>query len=147
MINAGTVVDLTVRGQTETSQFQIVFTPTMLRGSAIEFLAQRFDVVDVQVATDDLIITGTLPWTYTARVRVRTRDAFASASDVASIAANAFYQASGTLPTVTVSSTSNAPGASQPLPEPWGGFNFPDVPVTTTIVVAAVAILVLAWKF
>lgn len=136
------MLDFSVRGQTEWSQFQVVFTPTMLRGEVIAVLSQRVDVIDVAIETGDTIITGTLPWSYTARVRVRTRVAHAQASDVGSIVANAFYQGSGTMPTVTIGSGGLGSGE---LPRTPG--QLPGIPVTTTIVVAAVALLVLAWKF
>lgn len=101
MIAAGSTLTFTVRGTTEAAQFQLVFTPGMLRAAVVAQLAAIVEPVRVDVTTDDTVITGTLPWTYRADVQVKTRVAHASAEDVKAIVAGAFFTASGNMPTVT----------------------------------------------
>jgi len=142
-VPAGTVLDFTVRGTTEWSQFQVFFTPTMLQGNVQNILSQRFaQPVAVRVETGDTVITGTMPWSYTASVRVKTIDAHAFQADVGSIIANAFYQACGTMPNVSYAGV----GADADLPAPVT-FDLPSFSWPTALVVAGVAVLVLAWKF
>lgn len=140
MVPAGSVLDFNVKGQTEWSQFQVFFTPTMLTGDVKTILAKTLDVVDVSVDTGNVIITGTIPWSYTATARVKTRVAHAEERDVGSIVANAFFKASGTMPSVTFK------GYASDAPIP-GTPKLPSLSITTAIGLAAVAILVLAWKF
>jgi hypothetical protein len=132
MIAAGSSLTFTVRGTTEASQWQVVFTPGMLRSGVVDVLSRVLDVVRVDVSSDDTIITGTLPWTYRADVQVRTRAAYAQSNDVAAIVANAFAQAGGNVPTVS---------AGYDLE-----FTPPELSWKVVIAIGAVAVLVIAFK-
>jgi hypothetical protein len=146
VIPAGTVLDFNVRGQTTAAQFQIVFNEAMLAGTVSTYLQELLTLVDLDVKADGTVITGTLPWDYTARVRVRTRAAHQQASDVGAIVANSFFRATGNMPSSVTQPSGGGAGTGQPLPR-LPDLSFPDVPWTTAIVVAGVAVLVLAWKF
>jgi hypothetical protein len=112
MIAAGTRLDFVARGTTEAAQFQLIFSPGMLQAEAARILSERLNVQSVDVFTQDTVITGTLPWTYTANVSLTTRSAHARVEDVASIVANAFSQASGNMPIVTQGHAIDTPNLS-----------------------------------
>ena len=143
MVRAGSVLDFDVRGTTTLTWWGITFTTAQLRAEVVNYLSKDIDVIDVRITSPDTIITGVLPYQYSATVRVRTRIDHAQSSDVGSIVAHAFYLAGGSLPTVTYKG--GALGAD-PLPGEIG-LNLPSLPLTTTIGLAAVALILLAWKF
>jgi hypothetical protein len=141
MVPAGSILDFDVRGVTAPNWWAGFLTVGELNGDVSTGLAEFFDQpLDVRVVSSDTVITGTLPYNYSGAVRVRTRVSHARASDVGAVIANAFYNAGGNMPVVTYRGV----GSNAGLP---GGLSFPSLPLTTTIALAAVAVLVLAWKF
>jgi hypothetical protein len=144
MITAGSTLDFALRGQTQAAQFQIVFNEAMLAGEAATYISQTLELIDINVTATGTVLTGTLPWEYTARVRVRTRVAHAQASDVGSIIANAFFRASGNMPSIAQGVAVPASQAGSPFPR---GIELPEFGWSTALVVVGVAVLVLAWKF
>lgn len=141
MVAAGSILDFDVRGVTAPNWWAGFLTVGELNGDVQTGLVDFFDQpIDVRVTSKDTVITGTLPYNYAGTVRVRTRVAYTRESDVGSVIANRFYNAGGTLPVVTY----RGPGSATALP---GGFEFPTLPLSMTIGLAAVAVLVLAWKF
>jgi hypothetical protein len=140
MISAGSTLDFNVRGTTQAAQFQVFYNEAQLAGDVSTKLSALLDVIDVEVKATGTVITGTLPWEYTARVRVRTRVAHASASDVGSMVANAFFRAAGNMPSVSVGAS--APPGSSPSPFPRA-MQLPDFSWSTSLVVVGLAVIVL----
>ena len=97
MIAAGTRVTINVQGQTSA---WLPLTEANLRDGVIDGLSHTFTVNSVGITPLGSVYVGLQDWPYSARVNVTTRVSYAKAEDVASIVANAFYQAGGSLPTV-----------------------------------------------
>lgn len=79
-------------------------------------------------------------WDYRAALTVRPKSDYGSADDIASIVANAFYRATGKLPTVSVGA------ASQPALEPSPVFPGVDLlrglQGTTTLLIVGIVVII-----
>ena len=139
MIPVGTALSFSVEGQTSTSWMSVIYTPTMLRGDVLDRLGARMTVRSLTITPREFVLSGTLPWQFSAEIDVVTRVAYARAEDVGSIIANAFGRASGTMPVVTLGRGSSTPGVGERPGAP--GFTW-----TTAIVMASAALIFLLWR-
>jgi hypothetical protein len=141
MIRAGELVGLSVVGETGAAQFQVFFTPSMLRSAVMLELEKTFKVDHLRIIPDSFVVSGTLPWSYRAEVNVVTRVAYGHEGGPESIVATAFYNAAESMPTVHAVAPFGRGG-------PGVGEDSPGVSWATAIMVAGLAIIVgvVAWK-
>lgn len=133
MIPRGTELTFTVKGSTTTSWWSL-FTVAEFEGDARDHLNRTLDVVSLSIDASTFT-AGVIAYQYTAIVTVRTRVDHAQADDVASIVAHTFYVIAGSMPSVT-----SGGFAGFKLPK------LPSLPLSTTIGLAAIALILIAWK-
>lgn len=133
MIPRGTELTFTVKGSTTTTWWSL-FTVAEFEGDARDHLSRTLDVISLSIDASTYT-AGVIAYQYTAIVTVKTRVDHAKADDVASIVAHTFYSVAGSMPSVTRG------GINLQLPK------LPNLPLSTTIGLAAIALIVLAWKF
>jgi len=98
MIRAGTSLSFTITGGVH--EFVISgYSEADLRASVISKLTQRFDILRLQLTTDEGWFSQS--WNYTANVEVKTQIDYADIADVSSIVYGAFWEATDAEPIVT----------------------------------------------
>jgi hypothetical protein len=150
MIAAGTRLTMSVKGETTNTIWNpLGFQTDDLRSGVLSLLSSSMTVNSLGVTARSTIYTGYLGWPYTATITITTRTAYAKAEDLASIIANAFYQAAGSLPTVNVqgypSTGAYTPGESATSEPPAFDFGLA-LGGLGIFGLAAIAVAIVVWK-
>lgn len=120
MIQAGSTYTFDVQGTT--GQW-VPRTVAGVRADVLDQLSAYFDVEDVSIETTGFLsdpVHYVTNWAYRSTIRASVRADYGDIRDVDSIIANAFYNATGDLPTVTAQgqegnqsdASTTAPGSS-----------------------------------
>src|SRR3954470_2737181 len=138
MITKGTSLTYGLTGDVHALFYE---TTQDLRGDVSGQLAQYFDVSGLTVTPHGLVLTGTMDWSYTAQVTVRTQRDYGSEADIRSVVAHAFWEAAGAAPEIELVRASDAGlRVGQAPPSGVGSDEQPHVPWSNTILFAAVAL-------
>ena len=137
MIAAGSTLTLDVQG---TVGEWLPRTADEVRGAVLGVLGGSFTVHDVQIERATFLSDPEnlyyWAWGYKAIVTLTTREGYGDAADVGAIVANAFYQAGGVVPTVTVRGSG---------PQQGPATSYVGVDLSMTLVLAGLALLAVAF--
>lgn len=113
MVEKGQSIRFQVQGNITVSLFGNS-TASEVRKAAANELGQYFDVKDLTLTVNGIVDTLVrfewLTSPYEARLTVATRSAYGTAGDVGSVVAHAFYNATGSLPSVSIVGVDQAQG-------------------------------------
>jgi hypothetical protein len=135
MVTRGTLMTFDVAG----SSSLFPHTSEGIRSDAIDELSHYFDRIQVSMTTESFTddpLRMFKPLEYTAVVQAAPLADYADPHDVASIVRNAFYNAAGALPTVTVR------GVDVPIGPPKQ--QTPGLSLTTGLVLIVVGLIAVA---
>lgn len=112
MVRADSVLTLQVEGQTGG---WVPIDDTALRAGVLNRLTPYFDVIGATITRGSLLSNildfQWFHWQYSAIVTIKTRVGYASADDVRSIVASAFYNTGGAMPSISISSLGETQGS------------------------------------
>lgn len=154
MVRAKSTITFAVSG---TTAGWIPTDATSVRSVVADRLGIFFDLIALTIKPpswlENVVNVEWLHWSYTASVTVKTRVDHADVDDVRSVVANAFYVATGAMPTVSIPSAGEIqqigpiayPGTGVDLGDPLGklGTMFQNAELILVIgIIAVVALIV-----
>lgn len=120
MYRAGTELTIVAAGSAESFWTSLDFwngvsSPELQSAVDLRLIGRGIDVYAIDIADRGMKDTAT--WQYRATVKCASRSDHARAEDVAAVVANAFYEETGYMPTVSITSLGQA--APGPLAPTW----------------------------